>query len=305
MNYFLGLDAGGTKTGAAIIDESSQIVAESIGGSGNYHNSGIENVSVNVHRVIEAVLSKSFLTIEKISRVTIGFAACDTPKDYTKLFKACTSGNLHYLKGKLTVVNDTKIGLYCGTIPPGIVVICGTGSNIYGINDHGEEAMAGNWGHFLGDKGSGFQLAKRMFQSIVEAYDGSGPETNLTQKVEKRLGIATAVDLIDWENETKPTVHEIADFAPLIIESAESGDEVARDLLDKTVKDLGRPLVAVVRRLKMEDESLRIVTIGGLFESKYFRALFEGHVTALFKHVRLIKPLVTPAVGAAIMAKGK
>lgn len=305
MNYFLGLDAGGTRSSAVVIDETSKILGEAKGGPANYHNVGLEKATQNVYRTIENVISKSFIKTEQITWCVIGISSCDTPKDYERLFSAFSTGALKDLTGKLTVVNDTKVGLYSGTMPPGIVVVCGTGCNVYGKNVHGVGAMAGNWGHFLGDKGSGYQLAKRMFETVVATYDGIGEPTNLTQKLEKQLDIKSSKDLIDWYNETKPSVHEISDFVPLVLQAAEEGDEVARQLVDKTISDLGKAVMAVVGKLKMEEEFNRIVIVGGLFENKYFRALFEGHVTALLKKVRIVKPLVSPAVGAAIMAKNE
>lgn len=303
MQYFLGLDAGGTKTAAVIIDETSKVIAEARGGPANYHNIGIDQVHKNVYRTIENVLSKAFLKEEQINWITIGISACDTPLDRERLFKTFTTGEMKSFVNKLTVVNDTKIALYSGTMPPGIVVICGTGCNVYGKNKQGVGAMAGNWGTFLGDRGSGYNLAQRLFQTVVAFYDNIGESTRLTAKLEGKLKVTSPKDIMDWYNNNKPSVHEISDFAPLVLESAEEGDEVARQLVDETVSELGKALVAVVKKLQMENESIRVVISGGLFESKFFRALFEGHVTALIKHVRIVKPLVTATVGAAIMAK--
>lgn len=303
MPYFLGIDAGGTKTRAVIVDENSKILTSVVGGPANYHNTGLEQVTTNVYRTVEEAVSKGMLQYEDITHATIGITACDTPTDYAALFGALTSNGLAFLKDKLTLVNDTKIGLWCGSRPPGVVVIAGTGSNVYGINARGEEAMAGNWGHFLGDKGSGYQLAKRMFQAVIEAHEGLGPETTLTQRLLGKLGVATVLEMVDWGNQKKPSIHEISDFAPLVLEAAEGGDEVAKQLVDTTITELGKALKTVVTRLKMETEYNRIVVVGGLFESKYFLALLEGHVTALFSHVRIVKPLVPAEVGAALLAK--
>lgn len=305
MNYFLGVDAGGTKTKAVIIDENSAIMAETMSGPANYHNVGLELTSKNVFQAVEQAVKTAKLNLTDVVWCTIGIAACDTDSDHKRLITTFSSNELKSFVNKMTVVNDTKIGLYCGTTPPGIVVVCGTGCNVYGKNAFGVGAMAGNWGHFLGDKGSGYHLGKRMFEMVVEAYDGRGEATLLTEKLASRLKISGPKEILDWYNDHQPTVHEVSDFAPLVIEAAEANDEVAKQLLDISVSELGRALIAVVKRLKMQDEALRIVIVGGLFESKYFRALFEGHVTALFKHVRLIKPLVPAAVGAAIMAKSE
>lgn len=303
MHYFLGVDAGGTKTKVVLIDQDSGIIAETNGGPANYHNIGLEKVKHNVSAAISDLLHKAGKTGDEITHCTIGIAACDTKRDHDWLKTALKTGLMKAFSDKLTLVNDTVIGLYCGTLPPGIAVICGTGANVYGINSHGEEALAGNWGYFLGDKGSGYILAKHMFEAVVEAFDGIGPKTALTDKLEKRLNITTTADVLDWYIVNKPSIHEVSDFAPLVIEAAEEGDEIARQLIDKSVKELGKAVIAVVRRLKMEEEFNRVVMVGGLFESKYFRAVFEGHITALLKRVRVVKPLVPAAVGAAIMAK--
>src|SRR3989344_5298788 len=303
MNFFLGVDAGGTKTQAVVIDETSKILAEELGGPANYHNVGLKKTISNVYRTIEGVLSKSYLREDQITWATIGIAACDTDKDHDVLFKSFTTEIMADFNHKLTVVNDTKVALYSGTLPPAVVVICGTGANVYGKNAHGDGAMAGNWGFFLGDKGSGYILAQRMFQAVMEHYDGVSEAPVLAEKLKSRLGVGSAKDIMNWYNEAKPSIHEVSDFAKMIIQTAEEGDDVARQLVDKTITELGKALTAVMKRLKMEEEFNRVVISGGLFESKYFRALFEGHVTALVKKVRIVKPLVFPAVGAAIMAK--
>lgn len=305
MNYFLGIDAGATKTKTVIIDENSKVVAEVLGGPANYHNIGITQTVANVTQTINEAIDAAKIKLSVIDWSVIGISACDTEKDHQVLLKGFSSGYLETWKDKLTVVNDTKIGLYTGTMPPGIVVVCGTGCNVYGKNAHGQGAMVGNWGHFLGDKGSGYNLGKRMFEKVVAAFEGTGDPTLLMSKVEQKLSCRSPQDLMDWHNDTKPSVHEISDFAPLVIEAAEEGDDVAKQLIDDTVAHLGKAVMAVVAKLRMENEYNRVVIVGGLFESKYFRGVFEGHITALLKRARIVKPLVTTAVGAAILAKNK
>lgn len=303
MNYFLGVDAGGTKSTTVIIDENSKIVAEVKGGPANYHNIGLTQTVANITQTIQDVLHKANLKLADITWCTLGVASCDTEKDYRTLLKGFTTGLLLPIKDTLTMVNDTKIGLYSGTLPPGVVVICGTGCNVYGKNAHGQGIMAGNWGNFLGDKGSGYHIGKRMFEAVVDAYQETGDPTLLMNKLEAKINARSPQDILDWYNDTKPSVHEVSDFAPLVIQAAEEGDEVAKQIIDKAIAELGKALTSVVRRLKMENEYNRVVIVGGLFESKYFRAVFEGHATALLKRVRVVKPLVSAAVGAAIMAK--
>ncbi|HCS79417.1 TPA: hypothetical protein DIV55_06820 [Patescibacteria group bacterium] len=304
MNYLLGVDAGGTKTKAVIIDENSNLITEALGGPANYHNIGLDSAVASVTGTITQILKNAKQSLNSLAWATVGIAGCDSQKDFGRLQSAFTKNGLTAISDRFTLVNDTVIGLYSGTVPPGIVVICGTGSNVYGENDHGEKATAGNWGQFLGDKGSGYSLGKHLFETSIEVYDGIITEsTVLTELLEKRLGVKSAVDINDWYSETHPSVHEISDFAPLVIAASEEGDELAKQLVEAAIAELGKALVAVVKRLKMEDEPIRVVICGGLFQSKYFRTMFEGHATALVKRIRIIKPLVDAAVGAALMGK--
>lgn len=303
MNYFLGVDAGGSKTKAVLIDDASHILGTINGGPANYHNIGLSEAQKNVVSVVTQLLQQTQISLEMLTWSTIGIAACDTKKDYERLFGAFSTGTLSILSQKLTVVRDSVVGLFSGTKPPGVVVICGTGSMVYGINAGGEKDAAGNWGYFLGDRGSGYMLGKRMFESVVAAYDGTREATTLTQKLASKINAASPEAILDWYNDTKPSVQIISDFAPMVITAAEQGDIVAKQLLDETIEELGIAAVAVIKKLKMESEAVRIVISGGVFESKYFRTLFEGYITALIKRARVIRPLVSPAVGAAIMAK--
>ena len=51
--YILGLDAGGTKTHAAIGDEKGNILAEGYGGAANYQCCGTKMTSVSLTKAIE------------------------------------------------------------------------------------------------------------------------------------------------------------------------------------------------------------------------------------------------------------
>jgi|GEM_PF-2931131 len=303
MNYFLGIDAGGSSTKAAVIDENSKIIAQATDGPANYYNVGLTQTKTTITKTIEQVAKTAGISLAEITYVVVGITALDTDKDHNVLTQALTTDGLSAFAHKMTLVRDAVAALYSAIIPPGLTVICGTGSYVYGKNDHNEDATAGNWGYFLGEHGSGYTLGKKLFETVVARYDGLVEETMLVARLENKLHTKSAADLLDWYNENKPSVHDISDFAPLVIEAAEAGDEIAKQLVDETIGYLGKAAQAVIKRLKMEGETIRIVTSGGVFENNYFRALFEGHMTALFKHVRLIKPLVPPVVGAAIMAR--
>src|SRR5213078_4483038 len=84
-------------------------------------------------------------------------------------------------RSRVLVVNDALIALAAGAgDDPGIVIISGTGSIVYGRNERVEAARAGGWGHMIGDEGSGYWIGREALAAVMRAGDGRGPETGLT-----------------------------------------------------------------------------------------------------------------------------
>src|SRR5206468_5667535 len=95
------------------------------------------------------------------------------------------------LRSRVLVVNDALIALVAGARDdPGIVIISGTGSIVYGRNLRGEAARAGGWGHMIGDEGSGYWIGREALAAVMRAADGRGPGTRLTADVLDLFGIA-------------------------------------------------------------------------------------------------------------------
>jgi len=56
MKYFLGVDAGGTKTQCYVGDETGKVLGEGLGGPGNYQTSSIEKTKASILKSMNAVL---------------------------------------------------------------------------------------------------------------------------------------------------------------------------------------------------------------------------------------------------------
>src|SRR4029079_12280276 len=79
-------------------------------------------------------------------------------------------------RSRILVVNDALIALMAGAKEaPGIVIIAGTGSIVYGHNADGEAARAGGWGHMIGDEGSGYWIGRGALGAGMRASHGPGP----------------------------------------------------------------------------------------------------------------------------------
>ena len=74
---------------------------------------------------------------------------------------------------------------------PGIVVVSTTGSVAYGRNSDGATAVAGGYGHLLGNEGGGFDLGRSALVAALRGADGRGDVTRLTDLCMQRLNVST------------------------------------------------------------------------------------------------------------------
>jgi N-acetylglucosamine kinase-like BadF-type ATPase len=180
----------------------------------------------------------------------------------------------------------------------GVLVLAGTGSLAYGVNDAGEAALVGGWGYLLDDKGSGYWIGQQGLQAVIQAEDGRGPETSLTRILLGALSLEKPLDVIAWlyRSET-PRTRDVAQLAPLVLDQAAGGDSVAQQIVTQAVTELARAAQTVIRRLKLDHPGFAFT--GGLLTTP--NPLSEGLCRALGLD-RLPSPRYPPVIGAALLA---
>src|SRR5258705_13751437 len=167
--HVLGIDAGGTKTVCLLADEQGTIVSEGRGGGANLQSSGELAVEKVLHEVMEIAIGDRAITP---SAICLGIAGVDRENDERTV--RAIMRRIGY-KSRVLVVNDALIALVAGAEDsPGIVVIAGTGSIVYGRNAAGEAARAGGWGHMIGDEGSGYWIGREALAAGVGRPPGPG-----------------------------------------------------------------------------------------------------------------------------------
>jgi N-acetylglucosamine kinase-like BadF-type ATPase len=129
---------------------------------------------------------------------------------------------------------------------PGVGVISGTGSNVFGVGPDGRSWRAGGWGHLLGDEGSGYWLGAQSIKAGLRDRDGSGPETALSEAALRFFGESSAEELAASVYTTPLTKGELAAFAIETARLANEGDAVARNLYVRAAAELSELIDAVV-----------------------------------------------------------
>ncbi|MFD1213242.1 N-acetylglucosamine kinase, partial [Arthrobacter sp. GCM10027362] len=157
----LGLDIGGSKTHAIRL-EAGRVTAEAVTGSANLQNVSRAAAAAAVAEAVRTVGAQG------VQEVFAGAGGIDTDDDAAAL-RALIAPLLP--GAAIHVVHDSRLVLAAGRARTGIAVIVGTGTVVWGIDEHGRQARAGGWGYLLGDEGSGYWLAREAVRHCLHRHD--------------------------------------------------------------------------------------------------------------------------------------
>ncbi|HOQ88768.1 MAG TPA: N-acetylmuramic acid 6-phosphate etherase [Candidatus Hydrogenedentes bacterium] len=158
----------------------------------------------------------------------------------------------------------------------GVLAIAGTGSAILARNRWGRILRAGGRGPLLGDEGSAWRMAAEALRAACAWQDGTGPETVLSEKLLGALGVRWVDELVEWA--ATADKRTVAALASIVTACAESGDFVARGIVEDQARRLAALAVSAAEKLGLED-GVRCFTHGGVFRhSALFLEAFQDNV---------------------------
>jgi N-acetylglucosamine kinase-like BadF-type ATPase len=296
-----GVDGGGTRTRAVVLD-GNRVIGEGEAGPSNPLRVGVSNGVTAIRDAIDRACSAALIHRDDLVAVGIGLAGVRRKDIRTRMHDVLveTLG-----VETIEIVSDGDIALYGATDgKPGVVVISGTGSISVGVNRHGKRVYAGGWGPIAGDEGSGSWIARRALQTVAKASDGRGPQTSLTEAACDYFQVSAAEDLSTAIYAPTITNDRIAGFSRKVIATARAGDEVALAIMDEAGKELGKAAVAVIRKLKMEQDRFQVAFVGGVFGAgELIVAPLREQVMRVARKAFIGQPSFSPTVAAGRMAQ--
>ncbi|HET6871837.1 MAG TPA: BadF/BadG/BcrA/BcrD ATPase family protein [Sporolactobacillaceae bacterium] len=292
---FIAIDGGGTKTDLIWFDETGDILKRVKGGAANLNSLSQEQVTSHLNQMFDELV-EDHLMLSNLVNVFGGFAG----GSHSIVKSTLTSILTHILpRGvEIAVHHDGINALWSGTDgKPGLVLIAGTGSVVFGMTDSGEELRVGGWGHLIGDEGSGYDLGRMAAVAVMKAFDGRGPETFLTPLLLTHFNVEKEADLI-------PAIYKnpkgnLSAVAPLVADAANQGDAVATEILEQAAEQLIQLVKAGTKQFDAPPHEL--VFTGGL--RHLGDALFlplSKHLKTLSNNLELKLPEVEPVYGAAV-----
>jgi N-acetylglucosamine kinase-like BadF-type ATPase len=276
MTYVLGVDGGGTKTYAAIVSTSGDILGEGSAGPSNYHDVGVEATKANIASAITMASKRAELTKPEFAAAFLGLASIVSAAD-RDVVKSIAKDLQLPANDRLGIDHDCRIALAGGLSGrPGIVQIAGTGASTYGRNAEGKEWRSGGWGYLLADEGGGYWFGLNAMKAAVRAADGRSKETALRQLVIDRLKLATMDDIMHRLHVMGMSRSEIASLCPLLIDAAREGDQVALAVVEEGMAHIAECVETVAKRLGFDSTgdasfppaaACELALVGGLFNA--------------------------------------
>jgi N-acetylglucosamine kinase-like BadF-type ATPase len=298
----VGVDGGGTKTQAVILDADSVIIGEGLAGPSNPLRVGIATAATAIREAIDRACESARLRRTDLIAAEIGLAGARRRELSARMREALLSLGI----GEVVVVGDADIALYGATEgEPGLIVIAGTGSICCGINARGKKGCAGGWGPIAGDEGGGAWIARRALRAIAHAVDGRGAPTSLTEAACSYFHVSDPIDLSTAIYAPTITNERLASFAKFVIQAAKARDQIASQIIAEGGQELGFSAAAVIRDLKLERETFQVAYVGGVFDAagELVLSSLREEVSRVAPKAYLAPPRFSPAVAAARMAR--
>jgi N-acetylglucosamine kinase-like BadF-type ATPase len=301
--YVLGIDAGGTKTVAAIVDGDGNLAGVGVSGPGNIDGTGIATVKQSLRESVSQAREAAGDISPRVTFAGVAGVLLEVDQERTREMIAPVLGEAAAI---LEVDHDGRAAFAGGLAGgPGVVLIAGTGTLCFGRDKTGREWRASGWGSLFGDEGSSYWIAIQGVRAALRGCDGRAPATSLGELLFPMLGVTGPEHLLSSARSDRWTRSELAALAPVVIDAAQQGDAAAREVTRRAVLNLTEAVAAVSHHLDFADKPFRVAGVGGLLGSRHVWRALRGHLESSDLAAVLVRPEMPPVLGSALLALGR
>jgi N-acetylglucosamine kinase-like BadF-type ATPase len=241
-------------------------------------------------------------------RIALHLSACvanaDLPEEELELAEAVRAEGW---SDTVEVANDTFAVLRAGVDDRGphwgVGVTCGAGINCVGVAPDGRTSRFLSFGPLSGDWGGGHTLGVEAVFLGIRAEDGRGPQTALREAVPAHLGTASMWDTAVGLHTGQITFEALLGLAPVLLEVAAAGDEVAVGVLRRLAAEICAMALSAMRRLDLTGQPVPVVLGGGVVTAR--NPVLTAEITERFaEEAPLAEPCIVdvpPVAGAALL----
>lgn len=213
---------------------------------------------------------------EELEKVLSGLERIHTIPDYVGNWAAATGGK------------------------PGIMIISGGGSVVYGRDASGDSLRVGGWGHMLGDEGSGYWIGLEAIKMALRSWAGVVHKTVLEERIMEKFGVNDDLQLLEAVYSGEVYEAQIAGLVPLVVSSADEDDEASQHILEEAARHLVGYCSAVLDQLG----PLPVYPSGGVFKARDMQERFVRLLGETGHSVEVHFTSAEPSEGIFLIAQG-
>ncbi|MFN2363593.1 MAG: N-acetylglucosamine kinase [Halarsenatibacteraceae bacterium] len=304
--YLVGIDAGGSKTRVLVVQaKNKKLVGEAYGVGANFQELGAAESARVIAETCKLALDPVLLWEDRRKvdvKIGAGVAGCGREEEQRALRNEL---NQLMVFNDLIIEDDGKTALLSAWYgKPGIVLIAGTGSIAYALDNAGLFYRSGGWGPLLGDAGSGCWLGLKGLGNALKRSDRRDKDDklkllfeNLNEEVHDQDQLVSFI----YQNENIPR-KELAGLAPFILDQAEKGDQFFLEIVEAGAQELAAEVTGLALKMPVEDR--KIALAGGLINNDFYREKISSLIESASVEIKLIKKIeLEPVFGALYLAE--
>jgi len=264
LQYFFGIDGGGTKTAICAASHDATKVLSKITSSASWREYGIDAVIGNIKEVVYSLIPSEDA---QIGGIAMGLPCFGESVDGDHELNAAARAAFPDIPIYLT--NDVEVG-WAGALglSPGINVVAGTGAIAYGKDEQGSTARCGGWSEFFGDEGSCFWIGRKVMKLFSKQSDGRMQKDRLYDIVKDEFSLQNDFDFIDlMHNEYIEYRDTVASLQLLAKKAALEGSQSTQSLYYDAADELLLCVKAIRDQLQFKEQPFKVSCTGGLFKS--------------------------------------
>lgn len=297
----LGIEGGGTRTSALLVDGSDAELASFAVGPGNLRLLNPEELAALLTAIRDRLPAAP-------DRIGVGMAGVRTDTDRERLRRAVAAT---WPGVPVVVGDDLLLALEADPWPADcaaqVLQLSGTGSCCLGRHRDGRTVKIGGRGHIIGDRGSACDIAMHALKSTVTISDIVADWPRLGADMLAFLQMNDPESLIEWSMTANKT--EIASLAQVVFAAATSRqDPIAVAILRRASERLSKDPVHCAARVARPGEKVRFVLNGStLLKNPWFADEVAAKILAArpgSEVVRLARPGVWGAIAMARRLEG-
>jgi N-acetylglucosamine kinase-like BadF-type ATPase len=285
---FLGIDAGGSKCDAVLLDDTGTVLGWGTGGATRYYPP--EVIAASLTDAVSMACGDREVQDLHLGGVGVARIVLDWLSERDISFT-------------LTGLGEGRGCFRAALLDYGLVVLAGTGSFAYACTSDGRQSLIDGLGPLLGDQGSGYDIGLRGLRSVLRLGPTANDRSPLRAALFQATGVTHESELLNMIRSGRLGRAEMAALCPVVVERAEAGDALALKAVRQAAAELTQSAAVVWKELGLQGAGYTVVGMGGVIQGSplYWRFLSEmlGELDPTFAFT---VPPVKLVIGAAFEA---